>query len=79
MSQALVPKASPYYIDKMSRVPIAVVAGLTGFFVYLAAVVVLADTIQTMHWVIQAVYFVVAGSVWVMPIRWLMYWSVHQR
>jgi sugar phosphate permease len=63
----------------MSRIPIAIAAGLIGFFAYLASAVILADAIQTMHWAIQAVYFAIAGSVWVIPIRWLMFWSVHQR
>jgi hypothetical protein len=63
----------------MSRIFIAVVVGLAGFFGYVAAVIVLADAVQTMHWAVQAVYFVVSGTVWVLPARWLMFWSVHQR
>jgi Protein of unknown function (DUF2842) len=31
------------------------------------------------HWVVQALYFLVAGIVWVLPVRWLMLWSVHKR
>lgn len=77
--QALVQQARRAYIDAMSRIPIAIGAGLIGFFVYLAVALVMADTVQTLHWAIQSVYFVIAGSAWVIPIRWLMYWSVHQR
>ncbi len=77
--QALVRRPRPFYIDPMSRKPIAIAAGLFGFFIYLTVVVVMADTVQTMHWAVQAVYFVIAGSVWAIPVRWLMYWSVHQR
>ena len=67
------------YISAMSRVPIAIAAGLIGFFGYVAAVIVVADTVQTMHWAVQAVYFVLAGTLWALPIRWLMFWSVGQR
>ena len=77
--QALVRRPGPAYIGPMSRIPIAIAAGLIGVFIYLAVVVVMADPVQTLHWAIQAVYFVIAGSVWVIPIRWLMFWSVHQR
>lgn len=77
--QALVRRPGPAYIGQMSRIPIAIAAGLIGFFIYLAVVVVMADTVQTLHWATQAVFFVIAGSVWVIPIRWLMFWSVHQR
>lgn len=84
IAAALAPQALAYhrgsaYIGAMSRAPIAFIAGIVGFCLYMAAVVVLGDTVQTLHWAIQAVYFVVAGSVWVLPIRWLMFWSVHQR
>jgi len=63
----------------MQRPPIAVVAGLLGFAVYLAAAMIVADLILGQHWLIQSLYFVIAGTLWVIPIRWLMYWSVHQR
>ncbi len=63
----------------MSRIPIAFAAGLLGFLIYVITIVMIADVVQTQHWAIQAGYFIVAGSVWVIPIRWLMYWSVGQR
>ena len=63
----------------MSRIPVAVIAGLVGFALYLAAALSLADAVINWHWALQAVYFVAAGTIWVFPIRWLMYWSVHQR
>lgn len=67
------------YISAMSRIPIAIVGGLIGFFGYVAVVIVVADTVQSMHWAFQAVYFVLAGTLWALPIRWLMFWSVGQR
>lgn len=63
----------------MSRTPIAVVVGLVGFTVYVAIALILADHVLSLHWTIQALYFLVAGFAWVMPARWLMLWSVHQR
>jgi hypothetical protein len=63
----------------MSRIPIAVFAGLFGFLGYCAAVVVLADFVLGLHWAIQALYFIAAGTLWVFPMRWLMFWSVGQR
>lgn len=63
----------------MNRPFIAIVLGLAGFALYVAASVVLADQIATAHWAVQAIYFVIAGTAWVFPIRWLMLWSVHQR
>ena len=61
----------------MSRTPIAVIAGLLFFTAWVVAAVTLADV--PMHWAVRAVYFLVAGFVWVFPIRWLMLWAVHRR
>ena len=63
----------------MPRVPIAIIAGLIGFALYVAAVMIIADTVLTWHWAFQAMYFVLAGSLWVFPIRWLMFWGAGQR
>ena len=67
------------YITVMNRVPLAVIGGILGLFVYLAAATVLADSVVRLHWTIQALYFVIAGMAWVGPVRWLMLWSVHRR
>ena len=58
----------------MPRVLIASCAGLAGFVVYVAAVVTLADPVARLHWSVQALYFLVAGLLWTIPARWLMYW-----
>lgn len=63
----------------MKRTPIAVIAGLVGFFFYVAAVLSIGDQVQHLHWALQALYFVIAGSLWVAPIRWLMLWAAHRR
>jgi len=27
------------------------------------------------HWLLQIPYFVLAGTLWVLPARWLMFWA----
>jgi hypothetical protein len=57
------------------RILFATIVGLTGFAAYIAAVVVLADRVATLHWAIQAVYFVVAGVLWAVPAHFLILWA----
>jgi hypothetical protein len=59
----------------MSRPIIALLAGLLGFATYVAVVIVLADWVLTLHWVVQLAYFAVAGVGWVPPARRLMFWG----
>ncbi len=59
----------------MGRVFPATVIGLSGFFAYLAAVVVLADRVAPFGWPVQAVYYVVAGVLWVVPAHFLLLWA----
>ena len=63
----------------MSRTPIATLAALVFVFVYIVVVVVLPDYLPRMWWPVEAVYWGVAGLIWVLPVRWLMLWSVHRR
>ncbi len=62
----------------MSRPLVATLAGVAFIFVYVIAVITLPDVLPR-QWVFQAAYFLVAGVVWVFPIRWLMLWSVGKR
>lgn len=62
----------------MSRPPAAALMGIAFVITYAVVVVTLADLLLD-HWVVQAVYFLVVGIAWVIPIRWLMLWSVHKR
>jgi len=62
----------------MSRPPAAALMGIVFVIAYVAAAVTLVDWLPG-HWAVQAVYFLVAGVVWVFPVRWLMLWSVHKR
>jgi hypothetical protein len=59
----------------MTRTPIAIVAGLAGFGLYVLAVVTLADQVLALPWPAQAAYFVIAGIAWVWPARALMVWA----
>ena len=67
------------YARPMSRPAIATLAGIAFILAYIVGVVALPDFIGRMYWVIEAVYWCIAGFVWVFPIRWLMLWSVHKR
>jgi len=62
----------------MSRPTAATLMGIAFVIAYVAAAITLPDVLPQ-HWAVQAVYFLVAGVVWVFPIRWLMLWSVDKR
>jgi hypothetical protein len=59
----------------MSRIAIAAVGGTLGFILYVMAVVALADHVLALHWLVQVVYFVVAGLIWAWPAKALMFWA----
>ncbi len=54
-------------------------AGVLGLVIYIAAAVVLGDQVANVHWAVQAAYFLVVGSLWVIPMRWLILWAAHRR
>jgi hypothetical protein len=67
----------------MSRVPLAIVLGLAGLAAYIAAAVTLADwagadALGGLRWVVQPLYFLAAGLLWVIPMRWLMLWAARK-
>lgn len=59
----------------MSRIAIASIAGILGFLLYVGAVLVVADLVLRTHWLLQVVYFALAGILWVWPAKWLMIWA----
>ena len=63
----------------MSRARIAAIAGVLFVLAYMVAVVTLPDLFPRLHWSLEAIYWLVAGAVWVFPVRWLMLWSVGKR
>lgn len=63
----------------MSRTPIATAAGLLFIAAYVTAAISLPDRLPPLHWSLQAVYWCVAGLLWVLPVRWLMLWAAGKR
>ena len=63
----------------MSRPTLATLAGIAFILAYVFLVVQIPELAGRMHWAVEAVYWLVAGVVWVIPIRWLMLWSVGKR
>ncbi len=61
-----------------SRPFIATVGGVAFIILYVAAAITVPDLLPR-HWAVQAVYFLVAGVAWVLPVRWIMLWSVGKR
>ena len=62
----------------MSRPTAATLMGITFIIAYVVGAITVPDILPD-NWIVHAVYFLVAGVVWVFPIRWLMLWSVHKR
>jgi hypothetical protein len=63
----------------MSRSWIAAPAGLLGFCLYIALAMLLGEALVTAHWAVQAVFYLLAGVVWALPARWLMFWAAGLR
>ena len=66
-------------MTRMSRPTIALLAGLGCFVIYVMVVVALADHVLPHHWVVQLLYFTLAGVAWVWPARALMFWGAGGR
>jgi hypothetical protein len=62
-----------------ARIAIALLAGVLGLLLWLAAAVALADHVIGLHWVVQAAYFVLAGIAWAFPARALILWAAGGR
>lgn len=60
--------------------PVAASAAILGFVVaYVVAALLLAERLAPMPGLVQAVYWCVAGLIWVLPVRWLMLWGAGKR
>jgi hypothetical protein len=44
-----------------------------------AAAVILPERMPRMPWPLEALYWCVAGLLWVVPVRWLMLWAAGKR
>jgi Protein of unknown function (DUF2842) len=62
----------------MSRPFAATLMGVLFIVAYIAAAITIPDVLPD-QWAVQAVYFLLAGVLWVLPVRWLMLWSVGKR
>ena len=63
----------------MSRPTLATIAGIIFVILYMVAVTTVPDLLGRMHWTLEALYWCAAGLLWVLPVRWLMLWSVYKR
>lgn len=63
----------------MSRPSIATFAGLLFVLIYIVAAISLPDLLPPMPGLVMALYWCIAGLLWVLPIRWLMLWAAGQR
>ncbi|WP_149540772.1 DUF2842 domain-containing protein [Siccirubricoccus phaeus] len=63
----------------MPRILLASLAGLLGFFLYVVLVLQAADWVLSLHWALQIPFFLIAGTAWAWPARWLMFWGAGQR
>lgn len=59
----------------MPRPALAFLLGLIGFLAYIMVAVALGDVVVHRHWLLQLLYYVVAGIVWVFPAKWLIVWA----
>ena len=62
-------------MTRMPRAAIAFAIGTLGFLAYIAVVVAVADVVVHRHWVIQLVFYLAAGGLWVYPAVQLMKWG----
>ncbi len=62
----------------MSRPFAATVMGIIFIIAYIAVAITLPDLLPR-QWAVQAAYFLLAGLAWIVPVRWLLLWSVGKR
>ena len=62
----------------MPRILIATLTGLLGFTLYIGLVLALADLLYPLYWALQVLFFVVAGTLWVFPAKFLLFWAARQ-
>ena len=56
----------------MSKSTQATFAGILFVLAYIVGAVTLYGWFDRMHWALEALFWLVAGIVWVFPVRWLM-------
>ena len=63
----------------MSRSSLAFLIGLLGFIAYIGAVVALGDVVVHRHWLLQLLYYLVAGVVYALGIHLAARWWEQRR
>ena len=63
----------------MPRILFATIGGLLGFALYVVAILALADALYPLHWALQGLFFLAAGTLWVFPAKWLLFWAARYR
>ena len=56
------------------RKPAGIFAILALIVVWCVIVANIADTIGDVHWAVQALFFIAAGIVWILPLKPLLRW-----
>lgn len=59
----------------MSRRLLAVLIGILGMIAYVAIAVALADPLVQAHWLLQVLFYALAGVAWVVPAVRLLRWG----
>ncbi len=59
----------------MPRIGLALLLFIGGFALYVGAVVAFADLVIGRHWLVELIYFLLAGIAWAWPARALMFWA----
>jgi hypothetical protein len=62
----------------MSRTRIAAIAICLFVVAWIAGAMVVGDYVRPLPWGWQALYYPLAGFVWVFPVRWMMLWAVRK-
>lgn len=56
------------------RKPAGVLAILAIIAIWVAVVASLSDMVAQWHWAVQAMFYLIAGIVWILPMKPLLIW-----
>lgn len=56
------------------RKPVGMLAILALITIWSFIVIALAREVLTMHWTLQAIFFAIAGTVWILPLKPVLRW-----
>jgi len=58
---------------------VAAIAGLAVVVLWIASAMILADHVRAWSWPFQFLYYAIAGTAWVIPVRAIMIWGLTNR